>query len=110
MASFAQFASDLDPATQRLLARGARLTELLKQPQFSPMAVEEQVVSIFAGTRGYLDKLEIGQVNRYEAEVLSEIKARAPQLLASIRDKRELTPETEKDLASFLAGFTATFA
>jgi F-type H+-transporting ATPase subunit alpha len=110
MASFAQFASDLDPATQRLLARGARLTELLKQPQFSPMAVEEQVVSIFAGTRGYLDKLEIGQVNRYEAALLGEIKARAPQLLASIRDKREVTPETEKELASFLAGFTATFA
>jgi F-type H+/Na+-transporting ATPase subunit alpha len=110
MASFAQFASDLDAATQRLLARGARLTELLKQPQFSPMAVEEQVVSIFAGTRGYLDKLEIGQVNRYEAALLSEIKARAPQLLQSIRDKRELTPDIEKELASFLAGFATTFA
>ena len=110
MASFAQFASDLDAATQRLLARGARLTELLKQPQFSPMAVEEQVVSIFAGTRGYLDKLEIGQVNRYEAALLSEIKARAPQLLQSIRDRRELTQDTEKELASFLTGFAATFA
>jgi F-type H+/Na+-transporting ATPase subunit alpha len=110
MASFAQFASDLDAATQRLRARGARLTELLKQPQFSPMAVEEQVVSIFAGTRGYLDKLEIGQVNRYEAALLSEIKARAPQLLQSIRDKRELTPDIEKELASFLAGFATTFA
>src|ERR1700733_7837957 len=110
MASFAQFASDLDASTQRLLARGARLTELLKQAQFSPMAVEEQVVSIFAGTRGYLDKLEIGQVNRYEAAMLSELKARQPQLLASIRDKRELTPETEKGLADFLAGFATTFA
>ncbi len=110
MASFAQFASDLDASTQRLLARGARLTELLKQAQFSPMAVEEQVVSIFAGTRGYLDKLEIGQVNRYEAAMLSELKARAPQILASIRDKRELTPETEKGLADFLAGFATTFA
>ena len=110
MAAFAQFASDLDAATQRLLARGARLTELLKQPQFSPMAVEEQVVSIFAGTRGYLDKVEIAQVTRYEAAMLSELKARAPQLLPSIRDKRELTADTEKDLASFLAGFATTFA
>jgi F-type H+/Na+-transporting ATPase subunit alpha len=110
MASFAQFASDLDASTQRLLARGARLTELLKQPQFSPMAVEDQVVSIFAGTRGYLDKLEIAQVNRYEAAVMSEIKARAPQILQSIRDKREITPDTEKALASFLDGFASTFA
>ena len=68
----------------------------MKQPQFSPMAVEEQVVSIFAGTRGYLDKLEIGQVNRYEAALLSEIKARAPQLLQSIRDRRELTQDTRR--------------
>src|SRR6202166_2773186 len=81
MAAFAQFGSDLDASTQRLLARGARLTELLKQPQFSPMPIEEQVVSIFAGTRGYLDKLEIGQINRFEASMLSELKARAPQLL-----------------------------
>jgi F-type H+-transporting ATPase subunit alpha len=74
------------------------------------MAVEDQVVSIFAGTRGYLDKLDIAQVNRFEAAMLSEIKARAPQLLVSIRDKRELTPETEKDLSAFLAGFATTFA
>jgi len=110
MASFAQFSSDLDASTQRLLARGARLTELLKQAQFSPMAVEDQVVSIFAGTRGYLDKLEIAQVNRYEVAMLSELKARQPQILASIRDQRELTPETEKGLADFLAGFATTFA
>ncbi len=110
MASFAQFASDLDPATQRLLARGARLTELLKQAQFAPMAVEDQVVSIFAGTRGYLDKLEIGQVTRYEAALLSEVKARAPEILQSIRDKRELTSDNEKTLAGFLDSFTQTFA
>jgi F-type H+-transporting ATPase subunit alpha len=110
MAAFAQFASDLDQATRRLLDRGARLTELLKQAQFVPMAVEEQVVSIFAGTRGYLDKLEIGQVTRYEAALLSEVKARAPQLLQSIRDKRELTADTEKALAGFLDNFAQTFA
>src|SRR5690242_8729674 len=110
MAAFSQFASDLDPATQRLLARGARLTELLKQPQFSPMAVEEQVVSIFAGTRGYLDKLETSAVNRYEAALLSDLKAKKPEILKAIRDKRELASDTEKDLAGFLDNFAKTFA
>jgi F-type H+-transporting ATPase subunit alpha len=110
MAAFAQFASDLDASTQRLLARGARLTELLKQPQFTPMAVEEQVVSIFAGTRGYLDKVGINDVTRYEAQMLGDLKARAPDVLQSIRDKREITADTEKGLAAFLDGFNATFA
>jgi F-type H+-transporting ATPase subunit alpha len=110
MAAFAQFASDLDPATQRLLARGARLTELLKQPQFSPMPVEEQVVSIFAGTRGYLDKIDTSAVNRYEAAMLSELKAKKPEILKSIRDKRELASDTEKELAGFLDNFAKTFA
>src|SRR6185503_2227842 len=101
MAAFAQFASDLDPATQRLLARGARLTELLKQPQFSPMPVEEQVVSIFAGTRGYLDKIDTAAVNRYEAAMLGELRAKKPEILKAIRDKRELPSDTEKELAGF---------
>jgi F-type H+/Na+-transporting ATPase subunit alpha len=109
MAAFAQFASDLDPATQRLLARGARLTELLKQPQFSPMAVEEQVVSIFAGTRGYLDKVDVAQVTRFEAAMVGELKARKPEIIASIRDKRELTPDTEKALTAFLDDFARAF-
>jgi F-type H+/Na+-transporting ATPase subunit alpha len=110
MAAFAQFASDLDPATQRLLARGARLTELLKQPQFSPMAVEEQVVSIFAGTRGYLDKIETSAVNRYEAALLSDLKAKKPTILQSIRDKRELTADNEKELVAYLDNFAKSFA
>ncbi len=110
MASFAQFASDLDPATQRLLARGARLTELLKQAQFSPMSVEEQVVSIFAGTRGYLDKIDISAVTRFETGMLSELKAKKPEILTTIRDKRELAADTEKDLVAFLDGFAKTFA
>jgi F-type H+/Na+-transporting ATPase subunit alpha len=109
MAAFAQFASDLDPATQRLLARGARLTELLKQPQFTPMAVEEQVVSIFAGTRGYLDKIEIAAVTRFEAAMLGEIRANKPAILKAIRDKRELAADTEKELMAFLDGFAKTF-
>jgi F-type H+-transporting ATPase subunit alpha len=110
MASFAQFASDLDPATQRLLARGARLTELLKQPQFKPMPVEEQVISIFAGTRGYLDKVALADVNRFEAGILSEIKAKAPKVVKAIRDKRELSADTEKELAAFLEAFAKSFA
>ena len=110
MAAFAQFASDLDPATQRLLARGARLTELLKQPQFKPVPVEEQVVSIFAGTRGYLDKVEIADVTRFEAQMIGELRAKAPKVLESIRDKRELSQDTEKQLVGFLDGFTKAFA
>jgi len=110
MAAFAQFASDLDPATQRLLARGARLTELLKQPQFSPMAVEEQVVSIFAGTRGYLDKVDTSAVTRFEAAMLGELRAKKPEILKSIRDKREVAADTEKDLTVFLDGFAKAFA
>jgi len=110
MAAFAQFASDLDPSTQRLLARGSRLTELLKQPQFTPMAVEEQVVSIFAGTRGFLDRLDVAQVGRFEQSMLSEIKSKAPAILKSIAEQRELKPETEKQLLEFLDGFAKTFA
>ncbi|HEV8016206.1 MAG TPA: F0F1 ATP synthase subunit alpha, partial [Stellaceae bacterium] len=110
MAAFAQFASDLDPSTQRLLARGARLTELLKQPQFSPMPVEEQVVSIFAGTRGYLDKVDTSAVTRFEAAMLSELRAKKPEVLKTIREKRELTADAEKDLTGFLDGFAKAFA
>jgi F-type H+/Na+-transporting ATPase subunit alpha len=109
MAAFAQFASDLDPATQRLLARGARLTELLKQAQFAPAPVEEQVVSIFAGTRGYLDKVEIANIGRFETALLSDLRAKAPQILADIRDKREITGDNDKALAAFIDGFVKTF-
>ena len=109
MAAFSQFASDLDPATQRLLARGARLTELLKQPQFTPMAVEEQVISIFAGTRGYLDKIEVANIGRFEQSMLSEIKARKPEILKAVREQRELSSATEEQLKSFLDDFAKTF-
>jgi F-type H+/Na+-transporting ATPase subunit alpha len=109
MASFAQFASDLDASTQRLLARGSRLTELLKQAQFSPLAVEEQVVSIFAGVRGYLDKIEVGAIGRFETSLLSELHSKAPDILESIRDKRELTADNEEKLKTFVEGFARTF-
>ncbi len=110
MAAFAQFASDLDASTQKLLARGARLTELLKQPQYDPMPVEEQVVVIFAGTRGYLDGIEIGRIGEFEQRLLREIKARDPGILDSIRTDREIKKDTDAKLVSFLDGFTKSFA
>ena len=110
MAAFAQFASDLDAATQRLLARGARLTELLKQPQFSPMPVEEQVVSIFAGVRGYLDKIAIGDIGRFESQLLSDVKAKAPAILDAIRTEKAMSDETQGKLKEFMDSFAKTFA
>src|SRR5262249_30996605 len=81
MAAFSQFSSDLDAATQRLLAGGSRLPELLKQPQFEPVPVEEQVVEIFTGTRGYLDTVAVADVGRFEASMLRELRAAHPELL-----------------------------
>jgi F-type H+-transporting ATPase subunit alpha len=109
MAAFAQFASDLDPATQRLLARGERLTELLKQGQYAPLPVEEQVVSIFAGVRGYLDKVNVSDVTRFEQGLLLEIKANGVELLAKIRDEQELSESTDKELASFVEAYANKF-
>ncbi len=110
MAAFAQFASDLDATTQRLLARGARLTELLKQPQFSPVPVEEQVVTIFAGTRGYTDRVDVRDITRFEHLMLTDLRAKHPELLAAIRDQREVSEATEKGLTSFLDEFARNFA
>jgi F-type H+-transporting ATPase subunit alpha len=109
MAAFSQFASDLDASTQQLLARGARLTELLKQPQFKPVPVEEQVVAIFAGVRGYLDKIAVGAIGRFESQILVELKAKSPDILDSIRADREIKPDTEKKLIAFLDAFAKTF-
>src|SRR5260221_10438366 len=105
MAAFAQFASDLDPATQRLLARGSRLTELLKQPQFSPLSIEEQVCVIFAGVRGYLDRVAIGDITRFEQSYRAELKAKAPDILDAVRKDREISNATEEKLKGFLDQF-----
>jgi F-type H+-transporting ATPase subunit alpha len=110
MAAFSQFASDLDASTQQLLARGSRLTELLKQPQYQPVPVEEQVVAIFAGVRGYLDKIEIGKIGAFERQLLSEIKSRQPAILTAIREAREIKKDTEASLIAFLDKFAASFS
>jgi F-type H+-transporting ATPase subunit alpha len=110
MAAFAKFGSDLDAATQRLLARGARLTELLKQPQYAPLQAEEQVCVIYAGTRGYLDKVAVSDVGRYEAELLSRIHGHHADLLDAIRTQKTLTPELEAQLKDVLDAFTGSFA
>jgi len=109
MASFAQFASDLDASTQRLLARGARLTEILKQDQFVPYPVEEEVVALFAGVRGYLDKVEIADVTRFEAQLLAEIRDKGSDLLDIIRLEKDLSQETEQKLTCFLDAFSQSF-
>ena len=110
MAAFAQFASDLDRSTQRLLARGARLTEMLKQDQYAPMPVEEQVVSIFAGVNGYIDGLEVADVTRFEQAMLSELRAKGADILAAIRSELDLSEDSEQKLRAFLDEFVKTFA
>ncbi len=110
MAAFAQFASDLDASTQRLLARGERLTELLKQGQFQPMAMEEQVASIFAGVNGYLDRLPPAAVTRYEARMLDALRAGGADILEAIRSSGELGDDVAARLKAFLDDFTASFA
>ena len=109
MAAFAQFGSDLDAATQRLLNRGARLTELLKQPQFSPLKVEEQVAVIFAGVNGYLDKLPVNEVGEFEQGFLALLRAEHKDLLDEIRDKRELTDDIRERLRSAADAFAKVF-
>ncbi len=110
MAAFAQFASDLDPVTQRLLARGVRLTELLKQSQYAPLPFEEQVVSIFAGVRGYLDGVAVGDVTRFEQGLLSEVKANGAAILDAIRAEQELSGDTDRKLTAFVEAYAGKFA
>jgi F-type H+-transporting ATPase subunit alpha len=110
MAAFAQFGSDLDAATQRLLNRGARLTELLKQPQFSPLKVEEQVVVIFAGTSGYLDPLPVGRVREFENGLLALMRSEHKSVLDAIREKGEMTDAVRDELKGILDRYAKNFA
>ena len=110
MAAFAQFGSDLDASTQRLLNRGARLTELLKQAQFNPLPFEEQVASIFAGTNGYVDQVPVASIVRYEAAMLAYLRSDKPEILAAIRDSRDFTDDTKAKMKDALEAFGKTFA
>jgi F-type H+-transporting ATPase subunit alpha len=96
--------------TQRLLARGARLTELLKQPQFSPLKVEEQVAAIFAGTRGYLDPISVADVTKFEEQLLRHLREDHADILRDVADKLEITPDTEKKLVAVIDKFAKNFA
>ena len=98
MEAFAQFGSDLDASTQQLLARGARLTQLLKQPQYSPLKTEEEVAVIYAGVKGYLDQVDVQKVSEFEAELLNTLRNSNQKLLDQIRKDGKLTEKAEKDL------------
>jgi len=110
MEAFSQFASDLDPATQQLLNRGRRLTELLKQPQYSPLAVEEQVCVIYAGVKGHLDKVKVDDVSRYEQGLLTSLRNKAADILSAIRTDKQIKPETETKLKAFIENYGKLFA
>jgi len=110
MAAFAQFGSDLDASTQRLLNRGSRLTELLKQPQFSPLKMEEQVVVIYAGVNGYLDPLPVAKVRAFEDGLLTLVRGKNVDILNTIRDSRDLSDDTAAKLKTVVEGYARTFA
>src|SRR5210317_2048429 len=109
MAAFAQFGSDLDASTQKLLNRGAKLTELLKQNQYSPMTVAEQVISVFTGVRGYLDDIENSKIKDFEEQLLSSIKSQAPEILKNIVSSGKLDEENETKLKEFIDNFKKDF-
>jgi F-type H+-transporting ATPase subunit alpha len=109
MAAFAQFGSDLDASTQKLLNRGSKLTELLKQGQYSPLKVEEQVVSIFTGVKGYLDDIENSKIKDFEEQLLSSIKSQAPEILKNIVSSGKLDDENETKLKEFIDNFKKDF-
>ncbi len=110
MEAFAQFGSDLDASTQNLIARGQRLTELLKQPQYTPFRVEEQVVSIYAGVKGYLDSIEVKDVARFEKSFLNMMNEDHQELLASIRQETKISEDSEASLKKILTKFLSEFA
>jgi F-type H+-transporting ATPase subunit alpha len=110
MAAFAQFASDMDASTRQLLERGARLTELLKQPQYSPMPIEEQVAVLFAGVNGYLDKITLGDIGRFESGLLNTLRGSGKVILDSIRDEKKISDDTQTKLKDAVEIFAKSFA
>ena len=109
MAAFAQFGSDLDASTQRLLNRGARLTELLKQPQFSPLKIEEQVCVIFAGVNGYLDKIAVSDIGKFEQGLLSYLRSEGSAILDAIREQKAISDDTKGKLQAAIDSFGKSF-
>ena len=109
LAAFAQFGSDLDKSTQAQLDRGVRLVELLKQPQFKPMSLSQEVVVLFAGTRGFIDKYEIEKVRVYEQQLLSFVESKHPDIMKEIEDKKVISPELEKKMKDMLTEFDSVF-
>ena len=109
MEAFSQFASDLDQSTRNLLERGRRLTEILKQPQYSPLKVEEQVVVIFSGVKGFLDKIEISEITKFESFLLKKLRNQGKDILKTIKDQKSLSEETETKLNQFLESTTNEF-
>ena len=102
MAAFAQFGSDLDASTQQLLNRGSKLTELLKQDQYSPMTVAEQVISVFTGVKGYLDDVELNKIKKFEKDIVEKIKSDKPEIIKAIQSSGKLEEETEKSLSQII--------
>ena len=109
LAAFAQFGSDLDKSTQAQLDRGVRLVELLKQPQFKPMSLGQEVVVLFAGTRGFIDKYEVDKVLIYEQQLLSFVESKYPDIMKEIEDKKIISPELEKKMKNMLTEFDSVF-
>ena len=108
--AFAQFASDLDETTRKQLDRGTRMVEVLKQPPYSPLAVEKQTVIIYAGTKGFLDDIPVSAIGKFEAELYPFIEARFPEIFENIRDKKVVDKDTEDTLVKALNEFKATFS
>ena len=109
MAAFAQFGSDLDASTQQLLNRGSKLTELLKQKQYTPMTVAEQVISVFCGVKGYLDNIDLKDISDFENKIIDRCKSEKPQIIESILSSGKLEEQTEKDLIEVISNLKETF-
>jgi proton translocating ATP synthase F1 alpha subunit len=109
VAAFAQFGSDLDAATQHLLNRGSKLTELLKQGQFSPLTVEQQTCILFAGVKGYLDKLDISRIGAFEKGLLSALSQEGSSIITEISSKKSISPELDAEMHKFMANFLSSF-
>ena len=109
MEAFAQFASDLDQSTRNLLERGRRLTEILKQPQYSPLKVEEQVVVVFAGVKGFLDQIEINKITKFEDLLLSELRSKEKKIIESITKEQAISETLEKKISDFLQSLSKKF-